>query len=280
MSTLTIEDHELVAAAFVPYSVVRPKTTDVRVLREELHRVRSLFGRRSSQAKEAYDALNAASHLAGQPLDGLRRYSIVESERFFARTVPGPEGHVYWTGGKSFGGNGGKSYVPRRWWWGHLHGPLVSYNDVVPTCGDRACINPEHCATGRGLSRTRHSDSALIGKLQVTTMRLGHVPSQREWDSLGLEPSHSAIKLRFGNWGRFVSSAGLEMVSQKTWTKADCIAAVQLAKKLLGHWPSGPAEYGLVAREITAAGLPANTHALWRHIGLWPEILRAAGKRS
>lgn len=278
MSALTLADHERLSAEYVPYSVSRPKTTDVRELRAELHRVREVYGRRSSQALEAYNALNAASHLAGQPLDGLRRFSPIESERFFARTIPGPDGHVYWEGGKSFGGNQGKTYVPRRWWWIHVHGPTPKYNDVVPTCGDRACINPEHCATGRGISRTKFSDTALIGKLQVVTMRLGHVPTQREWDELKLEPSHSAIKLRFGNWQRFVLSAGLEFTGQKKWSAEECIAAVRLAKKLLGHWPSGPTEFELVARELRTAGLPAYPQPLRRRLGGWSAVLNAAQK--
>jgi hypothetical protein len=249
----------------------------MRVLRQELRRVREEHVRRSSQAKEAYDALNAASHLNGSPLDGLRRHSRSESERFFARTVPGPDGHVFWEGGKDFRRNDGKYRKPLRWWWVHIHGEISAYDDVVATCGQVNCINPEHAAKGRHLARIRFSDGQMISAGRAAAREHGELPSQKRWDRLMLKPSSSLMCLRFGSWQKFADACGLVYIqSPHALTPGDCIRALRAAKAILGHWPKDGAELLTISAELEARGLTRRPPTIVKHLGKWEEALRKA----
>lgn len=264
---------------YVPYQETRPRTSDVRALRAELHRVRDVYSRGSSQANEAFNALCVAAAAAGHPLSALRRHSRVESERFFARTIPGPDGHVYWDGGKTFARNDGTVTVPRRWWWSHIHGRLDPLDGVVmPTCGDRACINPDHCAKeSRGVNRRHHSDLALVGMVQVVAMRLGRVPTTREWDTLNLGVTYQAVSLRFGTWVTFLRSAGLTPPPRITHvTLADCVATVRAARAILGRWPMSYADLHTVKPQLKAAGHVVRDQTLYKHLGHWPAAIHKA----
>lgn len=193
----------------LPY---RPlETNDLRVLRAELERVREVYGRGSSQGLAAFQRLNAASHEVGRPLDGLRRFSTDEVERFFAQTVLGPNEHVYWDGSRhGFERNDGRWRKPARWWWEHVHGPIGTTTlRLHPTCDDGACINVEHQVLEH-FRTEQYSESQMLGALQVMAMRLGRTPSKALWLKHNGRPSPNIYVARFSSWSKALRAAGLE----------------------------------------------------------------------
>lgn len=201
-------------ATYVPYSEVAPRTTNLRALRSELDRVRDVYGPGSSQGAEAYNRLSHEAGRQGQPLDGLRRESRDETERFFAQVVPGPDGHHYWDGGRDFTRNDGKKRTPARWWWEHVHGEIgTTTRRVVPTCGDLTCIDPAHAICEHFNVTRRRTDEQLLGALQVMAMRLGYTPSQTEWELNGGTPTPDIFRSRFGGtWENVCRAAHLEPI--------------------------------------------------------------------
>lgn len=160
---------------------------------------------------DAWIAWVAEAYAAGEPLDRLRIDSRNETERFFARTVPGPDGHVYWVGGRDFTGNTSRTR-PRHWWWRQIHGPssLARGDAVRPHCGDARCINPEHCNVQARRERcAKFSDAQMLGFIQVAALRLGHRPTKVEFDSMKLGISTTAMFNRFGSWTETCRRAGV-----------------------------------------------------------------------
>lgn len=258
--------------------------TALRLLRDEYELVKAETPRRSYRRQQAFENLFRAAAKEGQPLDALRRYTADEGERFFAQTIPGIDGHVYWDGWVDrFKRNDGKTRVPRRWWWAHVHGAEPGYyEDIVPTCGELNCINPEHCEQGRGLRRQRFTTEQMLGAIRVAALRLGRAPVSTEWDGLGLKPSRTLYKLRFGTWGNAIRSAGLEYVHSHdggySASPADCIEAIRHVRKALGHWPT-VTEFRASGELLGKANLPTDRRTVMKHLGPWHEALRKAGKR-
>lgn len=186
-------------------------SSSLKDLRDDLERVRATQPRRSSEAREAFERLFRASAKKGQPLDALRRYTADETERFFAQTVTGVSGHVYWDGSRNgFVRNDKKSRAPRRWWWAHKHGKEPGqYEDIVAMCGELNCINPEHCEMGRNLRRPkRYTEEQMLNAIKVAALRLGHPPSTLEWSAMKGSPDRKIFQACFGNWGNAVRKAG------------------------------------------------------------------------
>lgn len=228
--------------AFIPYRDRAPKSTDLRVLRDELARVRLAYGRGSSEGLEAWQRLSHQAALQGRPLDGLRRYTADEVERFFAQTIPGPDGHVFWDGGKEFTCNDGRRPAPRTWWWRHHNGPIRNPYYVRATCGEANCVNPEHCTLVHPGHDRRISDGAMLGALQVWATREGRTPSTRLWDESGGKPSSSYYDIRFGTWLKAIRAAGLvpAAVGNTAVSEQDCLAALRLVHERWapGHSPA------------------------------------------
>lgn len=263
---------------YVPYSQIAPKTSSLRELRAELDRVRQLYGPGSSQGAEAFNRLSREAGRQGQPLDGLRRYVEDEVERFFAQTIPGSDGHVYWDGGQMFVRNDSLTRQPRRWWWEHIHGPLGGGDAVLPTCGERHCINPEHSAKqDRQERHRRFTDQQMFGALQVVAMQLGHAPTLGEWTRLHKTPSAKLYLMRFGSWRHAVAQAGIEYRTRLASPKK-CVAALRLARKTLGHWPNTTEFLSpRVCAALKEADLPRSDSSIYKHLGSWSEALRKAG---
>lgn len=264
-------------------AVLTDPPPDLRALREELAELRRTHPRRSSVVAEAFQRLFRASCAAGQPLDGLRRHTTNEVERFFSQTIPGLDGHVYWDGASAFTRNDGKQRVPRRWWWAHEHGrELGQHEDLVPTCGERHCVNPDHCEVGRGLRRLRFSRDAMLGAINVAALRLGRTPTSSEWDTLGLSPNRSTISMRFGSWRNAIKEAGLAPVRSPSQfgsvTPAQCLASLRFVRKSLGRWPSRK-DFDDARPLLHAAELPSSSSTIKRYLGPWSEAIRKAGKR-
>lgn len=246
----------------------------LQLLRDELQDARQLHGRRSGKAAAAFNRLFRYAASIDHPLDGLRRYSENETERFFSRTIQGPDGHVYWDGGQVFRRNDGSTVKPRRWWWQHLHGPIARCLDVNVICGERNCINPEHCSSGRIRERW-YSDRAAIGSLQVVAMRLGHSPTMRQWDAGKYTPSTTTLKRRFGAWPQVLAAAGLpsppppENPGQfPKGNREDCLRALLLCRDLFGHFAhQGEFRSERAQAALREAGLPTAVQTIKRHLG-------------
>jgi hypothetical protein len=192
-----------------------PATASLTQLRADLDEIRLIKGRGSGYGATAYNRLNRASHAQGRPLSQLRRDSQDESERFFARVVTGPDGHAYWNngprGGKNFTGNGSRWYVPARWWWQHVHGPIGTTTlRLYPTCSDGACINPEHQELRHFREGTGYTHDQIIGAIQTMAIRLGRPPTTRQWIRHGGKPDKGVLIKRFGSWPRAMWAAGFD----------------------------------------------------------------------
>lgn len=245
--------------------------------RQELLRIRRERGRGSSQGLEAFQRLNALSHELGMPLNGLRRDSRNEHERFFARTLPGPDGHVYWTGGsRGFTTNDGRWKYPRRWWFELVSGrALDRYEEFTNICGDAACITPDHHTVAQR-TRQMFTDQQIVGALQVEAMRIGRPPSLKMWAASRRKPSGAAIRLRFGSWELAMRAAGFtEYVSPRVWTADECLEALRFAHDQLGHWPS-LSEYAALGPVLGSNGLPRSITTVKEYLGPWPEAIRKA----
>lgn len=271
------------AVAFVPYSQVAPKTTDLRELRLELRRVREVYGPRSSQGLEAFQRLCRESFLQGQPIDQLRRHTTNEVERFFARTVQGTDGHVYWNGRRDFRRNDGALRTPARWWWEHVHGTIgSSTRRVSTTCDQPNCINPEHSKCENFNTEKRRTDEQLIGALQVAAMRLGRTPTTGDWAKEGLSPTSQIFARRFGSWGNACRAAGLDYHPVGS-TPEQCVTTLRFARDYLGEWPTvwDFRSRADLKQALAEAGLPTSDNVIYKHLGpTWQESLLKAGKRA
>lgn len=249
-------------------------------LRQSLTLTREVYGRGSSQSQAAFELLVRTAAQNGTPLDALRNYVEDEVERFFRYTIAGPDGHVYWDGPAGFRRNDGKTRRPARWWWEHGRDVLANTDDVIRTCGEAHCINPEHAykAIGRR-SRMQWTEDRIIGALQVVAMRLGHTPSMTEWDRLNYRPVHEIIARRFGGWAKAIAAAGLPPVVRHTTqgsSRAQVIAGIRLVRGLLGRWPSHQ-DYISFKAELAKEGLPSTPRPATRLYGSFAEARVAAG---
>lgn len=248
-------------------------------LRQNLAETKEREGRRSSKTQRAFEALVRGAAEAGAPLGGLRHHVADETERFFSYTIPGPDGHVYWDGARTFVRNDGGRRTPLRWWWQRKYGNLDSSDDLANKCGEKNCVNPEHYAKervrGNGL---RYSDEKILGALQVAVMRLGHTPTSAEWDALHLSPSGRVISSRFGTWERAVAAAGLPetVFVSKAKDRTSILRGIQFVRRAFGRWPSEK-DYRLFTKELAEAGLPTTAEAARRLYGSFVEARRAAG---
>lgn len=255
-------------------------TIDLRPLRAELYRAREEHGRRSSVTLAAFEALWRASIQSGQSLSALRKYTADETERFFANTLPGTDGHVYWDGpAHGFVRNDKKIRVPRRWWWTHIYGvELGQYEDLVPTCGELNCINPEHCEKGRGLRRVQFSREQMLNALKVEALRLGRAPTTYDWAAADRTPTLRIYKLRFGSWRAAIEEAGLDysaVVVNGRQSAEKCVEALHFVHGITGKRPSERTFYAMRA-QVRAAGLPSRT-TVKKHLGGWSDALKKAG---
>jgi hypothetical protein len=250
----------------------------VKTLRADLEALR-VGGAPRWKRREAFERLLRASVQEGHPLDALRRHVADEQERFFACTIPGLDGHVYWDGPKGFIRNDGKVRVPRRWWWAHVNGrELDPYEDCFATCGEQGCINPEHCEIGRGLRRRWYSDEQMLNAIRVAVLRLGRSPSGKEWDRMGGRPSRKVFDVHFGNWTAALRKAGFEAyVRPGSHVDAvDCVRALSFVHERIGAWPSGK-EFIRHRSALRTAGHVTSLTTIRRHLGPgWQEALRKA----
>lgn len=264
-------------------------TTQVGALRIQgaeraLAEARAVHGRGSSQGAIAFQTLCQEYARQGRRIDELDYRSPIEEERFFARTAQGPDGHVYWHGPRQFERNDGQTRRPGRWWWEYRNGPLAQNDGVVPICGERGCVNPEHAArVDRRERALQYPDARILGALQTYALRNGAPPTREGWDAAGQRPTSTTIMGRFGGWHGALRAAGVAPASQqgnKHLCAGDCTRAIRKARQLLNRWPTTTDfdQPALKAR-LRAAGLPARYGTIKAHLGgSWAEALRRAGK--
>lgn len=273
---------------FVPYRLRMPITDDLHLLREELSLQTELHGARSNEAQVAFENLFRTSCRVGRPLDGLRKYSHDESERFFAQTRNGTDGHVYWLGANhGFKRNDGKTRRAARWWWEHKNNVKIAHTlDVVAMCGQPTCINPDHQQTGRDIRRRIFTDEQMLGKIQVVTLQLGRPPNTKDWVEGGNHPSPSVYNTRFGSWPQALRAAGViaadySNYQQQNRKKANpemSITSLKEARRFLGHIP-GYEEFRSDAVRAHLKGLQLLTSqtSIKKQIGpSWHDALRRA----
>lgn len=189
--------------------------------------------------REAYNDWFRQCCKEGRNPSALRIHSPEEVERFWAQTVPGPDGHVYWTGPKTFLTNDGSRKKPQRWAWQASGRALELWTEIDNVCGEPHCVNPEHMRERpRGERRVRLPDERAFGAVQALALRLGHTPSPSEWNDAALRVTAGALERRFGSWGGFCRRAGLDW-KHPTATDADtCIEAIQALAAKLGEAPN------------------------------------------
>lgn len=270
----------------VPHPAYVPRTLDLRELRNDLYAARETHGRGSWEAHDAYQRLNQASHMLGRPLDGLVTRSPNEVERFFAWTIPGPDAHIYWTGPAKFVRNDGKGRKPIIWWWDHEGRPRQEGASVGPTCGDAACINPDHALVeDRTQSKRRYTDDQIIGALQAAHLRFGRTLDVRAWEALKLKPVYEVASRRFGSWERAWAAAGIVHKTHEhdVVSAGKCVEVLRLVHRELGWWPTTQQwDRNARLREILRAhpSLPSSRTTIIRRLGPWHEALRKAGRRA
>lgn len=223
----------------------------------------SVFARR-----EAYNDWFKARCAEGRPPDELQRYSADEAERFWARTVPGPDGHIYWTGGKEFRRNGGTTRKPQRWAWVAAKRELDAFTEIENTCGSANCVNVNHMEVRpRATRRVRFPDDRAFNAAKVLALQLGHSPSYRDWDRAKPGISAEALTRRFGNWGTFVRRAGLVPQSvQKTMSRETCEQAILAMLERYGRPPSRR-EWNADTEWLKANGYPTSTNTIRKRMG-------------
>lgn len=270
---------------FVPYkqrAEYPPPTATLRELRAELDRVREVYGARSWEAEAAFQRWCRESFVQGKPIDALRTHVADETERFFAQTIPGPDGHVYWDGPKDFKRNDGGYSRPRIWLWKRVHGPIPGGDAIVAVCGERNCVNPEHCVhPDRRERHKRFTDEAMLGALQVVALRLGRSPTQSEWERLKARPTSTIYYERFGSWTDALHAAGLEATHYQPHVlidRATCLASLRLAERFLGRRPK-TSDYrhdAPLRAALREAELPTASSTIKVHCGSWSAALKDA----
>lgn len=263
-------------------------STTARELHDELRRVVANPDAQAAERVGAFEAYFRQACVEGNSPDALSNRSPDEVERFWSRTVPGPDGHTYWTGGKSFKRNDGRQRVPRRWVWEHTTGDkLAPTTDVFTSCGEQSCVTFAHLTVGRSTSRQWYRDETIIGRLQVFAMRLGRTPSRNEWRVERLLPTDTVVARRFGSWSRFVRAAGLPpYVSQQeheaTYDDATLVQGLRELAALLGHPPTSQ-DWQRHRDWAKSRGYPTDRKTIQRRIGnapgrgSWDRALKRAG---
>lgn len=233
--------------------------------------------------REAYNAYFRRACAEGNSPSALRIYSKDEVERFWARTVPGPDGHVYWTAGQGFRRNDGKTAKPARWAWAKAHGPIDGYTEIEVECGEKNCVNHEHMRIRpRSERRITVRDSAILGAMQVLAMRLGRTPTTDDWEESGFKPSRTAVYKRFGGtWEKVCIAAGLPPVVHVSHDVEACVAAVCAVADRVGHTALQYRHWYEQRDLLLANGWPPSPTTIVEKLGTatWAEAIELALSR-
>lgn len=227
-------------------------------------------------ARRAYNAWFHQSCVDSDPPDALVPNAGSEPERFFARTIPGLDGHTYWAlRCYRFARDDGTERHPRWWWYEHVNGPH-GRGRLASVCGEPNCITPEHqLYVSWAEVKRRYTDEQLLAALQTVALKIGHTPTTGEYDAVRTKPRREIIAVRFGGWEGAVRAAGLQPTIKFARTAAtveQCLAAVRFVTNLIGHAPTED-EFRAHNVELQAAGLHSSPSTIYRCIGSWPKAL-------
>lgn len=239
------------------------------------------LGRRSDGC-ELWDMWFAQCCAEGRPPDRLRRDSADPVERFWASTVEGSDGHLFWDGPTRNGRPvtrpmSGRTFKPQsaqRFRWILEHGQISAREDVWSTCAETNCLSIEHLAAGwqaRGMRM--FSDESAIGAVQTCAMQLGRSPLTSEYEKWRAQRrgiiSEAALRLRFGSWDKIISTAGLP--SPPVVSRVDPIEPVLELVRALA------VDLGRNPQRFEWKGSP-NARNLIRRVGEggWDAVLKAA----
>jgi hypothetical protein len=255
-------------------------TADLKAEYDRLHEHWRDTGEDQYAARQAYNNWFHQACVEGNPPDALNPNEGSESERFFARTIPGLDGHTYWSlkdGRHRLDGGGERN--SRWWWYEHVNGPQER-GSLASVCGEINCITPEHQQyVPWELVKRRYTDEQCLGALQAFALKIGHTPTSIEYKGAHAKPCREIISARFGGWPNALAAAGLEppIYSWKVPATVDqCIAALRFAAGILGHAP-GEDEFRSLSKKLQAAGLHSSPSTIYRCTGSWPKALKLAG---
>lgn len=276
------EQHDTIAA--LAPAELDALLTELRELRDEGERVSPVL------LSETWREWRRKLILADRDPGALRRDSRDEVERFWAWVIRGLDGCLIWDGPDRFQYHNGKRHVhqiPQHWVW-RREGrtiPHGSHHRVLSTCGSARCVNVDHLALVRA-DRRHYSDERLIGAIQALTMRLGHVPTTREWIAAGWKPTPEVARQRWGSWANYCRAAGLEppktasrvgrkydseeamLADLARWAREHGFAPTEDEWNASGWEPSGTTfrrRFRSWGRAREAAGLPRRSHTLAEH---------------
>jgi hypothetical protein len=233
-------------------------------------------GQKRMATVSAYNRWFHQACIEGNPPDALQPNAGTELERFFARTIPGLDGHTYWAPKNLiFYLSGGGTRRARWWWYEHVNGPQ-GRGRLESVCGERNCITPSHqFYVTWALTKRRYTDEQLLGALQAVALKIGHTPTTGEYDAICAKPVRAIIALRFGGWESAVRAAGLAPTAKPIRMPAtveQCVAAVRFVTERIGHSPTEE-EFRVHSAELRAAGLHSSPSTIYRCVGSWPKAL-------
>ena len=166
-----------------------------------------------------YEAWFAQSFREGVDPTVLDRESPDLREQIAARSIPAPNGCLVWDGPTNEAGqpiiygrrqDGQSTLTVRRHVLRQAGRQVPLRRRVLPVCGTKTCVNPDHLAVEEGGWTQRYSDQTLIGRLQAWAMEHGRSPTRALWETTQSKPSVRAYVMRFGSWSRAKQKAGIE----------------------------------------------------------------------
>jgi ribonuclease I len=112
-----------------------------------------------------------------------------------------------------------------------------------------------------------YTKAECLGELQRVAKDLGRTPRGREFDERA-KMSYATLAAMFGTWNKGLKAAGLEVLYNKEWTKAECIRELRRVAKDLSETPQ---------QRIFAKHSRISISALRNLFGSYNAALKAAG---
>lgn len=187
----------------------------------------------------------------GKDPSTLERYSLDLDEKIAARSLPGPDGCLFWDGpldvrGKPVVQHGKTPKGAQRRVYIHAYllrqtGGYMPRHKIFTTCGRSTCVNPRHVRQESEGWAHRITDEQIFNRLNVLHLQLGRSPRKHEWRG---PIEANSVARRFGTWNTALKRAGLPAVSQYVPRRSNELTADEILDELaakikeLGRVPS------------------------------------------